>query len=210
MPVINLNGTAILVSGRVITFGEIKDEYWLETSSIGDPKRMIKAIKDNGANIDIFKFSQKLPETLPKYNYFVQWDNVAALEVSTFDNWWTKQINDKTRNMVRKAKKKGVDVRITEFDDSFIEGIADIYNETPIRQGRPFLHYGKDIDTVRIENSSFSDRSTFLGAYYDDELIGFVKLVRTDEVVGMMQILSKIKDRDKPRHPAFLCILCLQ
>lgn len=204
MSVININGINLIVSGNIIKVGELKDAYWLKRDSVPDPERIIKLIKDKKAKIDIFTFSQTLPDTSHKYKYYMEWDNIAALPIETFDTWWVKQINDKTRNMVRRAQKRGVEVRVADFDNAFIKGIADIYNETPVRQGRTFLHYGKDIDSIRIENSSFLDRSDFIGAYCNDELIGFIKLVYVDEVAGMMQILSKVKARDLAPNNALI------
>ena len=116
----------------------------------------------------------------------------------------TKQVNDKTRNMVRRAQKKGVEVRVSAFDEAMVTGIAKIYNETPFRQGRKFWHYGKDIDSVRKDNSSFLERSEFIGAYSGQELIGFTKLVYMREVAGIMQILSMVKERDKAPNNALV------
>ena len=62
-----------------------------------------------------------------------------------------------------------------------------------LRQGRPFWHYGKDIDSVRIENATFSERSDFLGAYCGDELIGFIKLVYMGQSSWCDAILIKDK-----------------
>jgi len=129
----------------------------------------------------------------------MEWDNLAVLAVSTFDHWWTRQINDKTRNMVRRAENKGVAVREVLFDDALVQGISAIYNESPIRQGKPFWHYGKDLETVRMENATFLDRSAFLGAFLGDSLIGFAKLVSSEDQgqAALMQILSMIHHRDK-------------
>ena len=131
MSLIVVNGTSLVVSGRILKIGAIEDEYWLERSSVGDPDQVIRNIRDSRAKIDLFTFSQKLPETAPKYPYYMEWDNVAALSIKTYDYWWNSQVNDKTRNMVRKAKKKGVEVRMTDFNDALVKGIASIYNETP-------------------------------------------------------------------------------
>jgi len=129
----------------------------------------------------------------------MEWDNFAAMSVSTFDQWWKKQINDKTRNMARRAEKKGVVVHEVPFDDALVQGISAIYNEFPIRQGKRFWHYMKDLGTVRRENGTFLERSIYIGAFHNERLIGFAKLT-TDETggqAGLMQILSMIKHRDK-------------
>jgi hypothetical protein len=129
----------------------------------------------------------------------MEWDNLAALPVSTFDHWWTRQVNDKTRNMVRRAEKKGVSIREVPFDDNLVQWISAIYNECPIRQGKPFAHYGKDIETVRKEAGTFLDRSIFIGAFLGERLIGFVKLLsdETRTQAGLLHIVSMIEHRDK-------------
>lgn len=164
-----------------------------------DPEVVLKSLRSSGARIDLFTFIQKLSDTTPRYNYPLEWDNMAALRVSTFDDWMTKQIDFKVRNKVRKAAKNGVVVKEVPYDEAFVQGISAIYNESPIRQGKPFWHYGKDIDAVRRMNGTFMDRSIFIGAFFEGNLIGFVKLV-TDETksqAGLMQIVSMIQHRDK-------------
>jgi hypothetical protein len=142
---------------------------------------------------------QKLPDTVPKYRYEMEWDNVAALPVSTFEHWWTKQINTTARKAVRVAERKGIVVREVAFDDALVRGIRAVYDERPIRQGKPFWHYGKDLETVRRENGTFLERSVFIGAFFEDSLVGFAKLVWDQDrrQAAFMQILSMIRHWDK-------------
>jgi hypothetical protein len=174
--------------------------------SIDDPGTMRAALRESGVRIDLFTFMQQLPDTSPKYPYAMEWDNVAALEVSTFDHWWEKQINDKTRNVVRSAERKGVAVREVPFDDALVAGISAVYNESPIRQGKPFWHYGKDVRTVHRETATFADRSIFIGAFLDEQLIGFAKLVCDEHrtQAGLWQIVSMIQHRDKASTNALI------
>ena len=74
-----------------------------------------------------------------------------------------------------------------------------MYNESPVRQGRRFSHYGKDIDTVYREEATFLDSSIFIGAYLDETLIGFIKLVhdQTRTQAGLMNVISMVRHRDK-------------
>jgi hypothetical protein len=85
-----------------------------------------------------------------------------------------------------------------------VRGIKDLYDETPIRQGRRFWHYGKDIETVRRENSSYLDRSQFIVVYHQEELIGFLKMVYVGSTARIMQILSKEQHFDKRPTNALL------
>ena len=90
-------------------------------------------------------------------------------------------------------------VREVPFDDALVRGISAIYNESPVRQGKPFWHYRKDLEAVRRMNGTFLDRSIFIGAFFQDNLIGFVKLVSDEDrgQAGLMQIVSMIQHRDK-------------
>ena len=184
------------VEGRLLRTARLAlDKY----DSPEDPADTVKAVQGSGIRVDLFTFMQKLPDTAPKFAYSMEWDNVAALAVSTFDHWWTKQINDKTRNAVRTAERKGIAVREVAFEAEFVAGISAVYNESPVRQGKSFWHYGKDLETVRRETATFLDRSMFLGAYLDGALVGFAKLVcdRDRSQAGLMQILSMMRHRDK-------------
>jgi hypothetical protein len=164
-----------------------------------DPEPMLEGLRDCGNRIDLFTFIQRLPETSPKYSYPMEWDNLAVLPVSTFDHWWNHQIKSFPRNRARQAGKKGVVFREVPFDDALVKGIWEIYNETPIRQGRRFPHYGKDINTVYREGATYLDSSVFIGAFLGDSLIGFIKLVHDERrtQAGLMNILSMNRHRDK-------------
>ena len=192
----NVAGKAIRVDGSLIRVGRLAAEKY---EFLDDARSAIDAVRRCGARIDLFTFMQPVSQPSPRYDYALEWDNFAALPVTTFDDWWTRQINGKTRNMVRRAEKSGVVVREVPFDDALVAGISAIYNECPTRQGKPFWHYGKDLATVRAENATFLDRSVFIGAFLDTKLIGFAKLVSDEHrgQGGLMQILAMIEQRDK-------------
>jgi hypothetical protein len=126
-------------------------------------------------------------------------DNFAAIPITTFENWWMKELGFKARNKAKQAEKKGVSLREVPFDDALVKGIWEIYNECPVRQGRRFPHYGKNLETVRREEATYLNYSNFVGAFYEEKLIGFIKLVRdeTGAQAGLMNIVSLIKHRDK-------------
>jgi hypothetical protein len=186
----------IKIVGRWVRVGRIGGEKYV---FLDHPEPLLEAARKSDTRIDIFTFMQRLPDTAPKYPYAMEWDNLAVLPVSTFDHWWTKQVDAKTRNMVRKAEKQGVVVREVPFDNALVSGIHAIYNECPIRQGRRFPHYGKDLETVRKEEATHLERSIFLGAYVGETLIGFAKLVMDESrtQAGVMNFLSLVEYRDK-------------
>ena len=191
----NVCGKEIRVTGRLIRIAGLDADTY---EFLDNPESTIESLRRCGTRIDLFTFMQRLTESSPRYRYPMQWDNLAALPVSTFDHWWT-QVGKKTRNKVRQIEKKGAAVREVPFDEALVRGIWQIYNECPIRQGRPFSHYGNDLETVRKSAGSFLDRSIFAGAFLGEELIGFTKLI-TDETrtqAGVVHIVSMLAHRDK-------------
>jgi hypothetical protein len=192
----NVCGKDITVQGRLVRIARLASERF---EFLENPEPTLKQLREAGNGIDLFTFMQKLPHTSPEYSYPIEWDNVAALPVSTFEQWWTQQIDGKTRNMVRRAEKKGVVVCEVPFDDSLVSGIWEIYNECPLRQGRPFPHYGKDVETVHRISATFLETSTFIGAFLGEKLIGFMKLTCDDarSMATVMNILAMVQHRDK-------------
>jgi len=167
-------GKDIRVSGRLIRIARLEgDKYEFPD----DPEQVLAGLRRSGTRIDLFTFLQRLPESLPKYSYPMEWDNLAVLQVSTFEYWWNKQIRSYPRNRARQAEKKGVVLREVALDEALLKGICEIYNECPIRQGRRFPHYGMSLARAREYAGTFRDQSIFIGAFLGDRMIGFAKLV---------------------------------
>src|SRR5438445_12923607 len=116
----------------------------LSNSSISQ-RSLSRALRHSHSRIDLFTFIERLPKSAPEYAYPWEWDNLAVLPISSFDNWWTKQIGFKARNKAKQAEKKGVTVQEVPFDAVLVRGISAIYNETPGRQGRRWPRVGTDI-----------------------------------------------------------------
>jgi hypothetical protein len=184
----------IRVTGRIVRIARLETEYF---ESLEAPVEFIEGLRRRGARADIFTFMQAVPDTEPRYDYRCVPDSLAVISVTTYEQWWKNQIKDKTRNMVRRAQKAGILVRRVEFSDDLVKGIKDIYDESRLRQGIPFKHYGKDLETLRKAHATFLDRSDFFGAFDGDELIGFIKLVHSKGFSSLMQIVSKMASRDK-------------
>jgi hypothetical protein len=189
-------GKEALIQGRLIRIARLEVEGY---QFVEDPEAALRKLKVSGIRADLFTFIQKLSETSPKYDYQMEWDNMAALRVSSFEDWMNLQIDFKARNKVRKAEKNGVVVREMPFDDFLVRGISAIYNESAIRQGKQFWHYGKDLETVRAMAATFLGKTIFIGALLEGNLIGYVQLVTNEDrsQAGLMQIISMIRHRDK-------------
>lgn len=196
-------GKKVRVDGRLIRIAYIDGEGY---QFFDNPESAIVSVKNARGRIDLFTFIQRLSETSKRLSYPFEFDNMAVLSVSTFEDWMTKQIDFKVRNKIRKAAKNGVIVREVPFDEAYVRGIRAIYNESPVRQGKPFWHFGKDVEAVRKMNATFMDQSIFIGAFFQDDLIGFIKLVTDEErkQAGLMQIVSMIRHQDKAPTNALL------
>ncbi|MBZ5723513.1 MAG: hypothetical protein LAP87_00810 [Acidobacteriia bacterium] len=195
---VQMNDRTVLVSGRWIKVAAVKDEIWQEGDVVPDPYQFIASIRQRkGIRADIFTFSQKLTDTAPRFPFQYEWESVAAIPIVSYADWWTNRVSTDFRCDVRKAAKRGVTVRLVPFTEELVRAIVEIYDETPIRQGRPFWHYRKGFDFAQRANSTYVDRSDFLGAYVGGDLIGFLKIVYVDRVARLMQIIAKDAHRDK-------------
>ncbi len=191
---VEISGRRISIQGRVVRIARLQEEWY---EDVERPEVLIQAIRSSRCGADVLNFWQRLPDLTPKFNYCMEHDSIAALPITNYADWWDKQIDGKTRNMVRRAEKKGVVVRRAEFDDKFVRGMTSLFNETPVRQGKRFWHYGKDFDTIKREFSRFLFREEIFGAYLGEELIGFIFLAFAGKFAALGQIISKIAHRDK-------------
>ncbi len=197
VPSIQINERTVIVTGKCLRTATVQDEDLVEGETVGDPESFVSQLKGSGLNADILTFVQRLPDLTPKYAYHLEWDNFAVIPITTFSEWWDKRVEASVRRAVRKAAKAGVVVKLAEFDDAFVKGIVSINNEAPIRQGRHFWHFQKSFEAVKSENSTYAERNAFLGAYYQDELIGFIRMTYAGGVANIVQILSMMKHYDK-------------
>src|SRR6266480_6118977 len=200
-----MNGKRIMIEGKVLRVARphaCEQQEWFE--DVENPEVLIDALQKSNDRPDILTFWQRLPDTEPRYPYQMERDSIAALPIQSYSFWWEKQIDRKARNKVRKAEKKGLTVKMASFDDTFVQGMTSIFNETPIRQGRRFLHYGKDFETVKREFSRFLFREEIFGAYVGEELVGFIMLADAGKYASLGQIVSKIAHRDLAPNNALL------
>jgi hypothetical protein len=187
----------VVVSPGWLKIAEIHDDPWLEDDPGAGPEACVAALRREKLAADLFTFAQKLPDVTPKYPYYMEWDHIAVIAASDFTTWWQRRIPQETRKNVRRAGKRGVVVREVDLDDGLLRGIMEINNETPVRQGRRFWHYGKTLAEVSRDYRTLVDHSTYLGAYHGGELIGFLKLVYAGQTAAILQLLCKRSHSDK-------------
>lgn len=198
---IEINGQIFSISRGPLRFASLEEEWFAD---LENPQTAIAILADCQPRPDIFSFCQRIPDTQPKYAYQSITESLAVLPVSTYEHWWTKQQTRSSRNKVRKSQKAGVELREATFDDEFVRGMVEIFNETPVRQGRQFWHYGKDFATVQREFSTYLFREYLIGAYLGKELIGFVMLADAGRFGILGQFISKLQHRDKATNNALI------
>jgi len=191
---VRIDDKTFIVTGKILRTASLKNE-WQE--DVDSPREVIRALKAAPIRIDFLKFWQRIPESEPKYTYYREWRQVAAIPITDFKHWWNKQVNCKTRNMVRKAQKMGVMIDRVELNDEFIRGVTGIYNDSPVRRGKPFRHYGKDFETVKQELSAAEGEVVYVAAHYNKELIGFIQFLVADRYAMVTMILDKASHREK-------------
>lgn len=198
---LDISGQTFALSPGPARIVRLEDEWY---EDIHDPVAVVGALKESRIKADLFTFWQRLPDTEPRFDFAVEWESIAALPVTTFDDWWNKRISSRTRTLIRKAEKNGLEVREAVYDDDFVRGMTDIFNETPVRQGRRFWHYGKDFETVKQQFSRYLFREDLIAAYYQREMIGFIMLGNAGRYGVTGQIISKIAHRDKATNNALI------
>jgi hypothetical protein len=205
VPALHVDGKTIVVRGKLIKTAVIHDEEWLETE-VADPERCVSRLKDrvnNPLHADIFTFTQKVPSMQPRYSYATTFDSIATAATIAFKDWWEK-LPQESRKNVRRSQKRGVTVEVKKADDGLIQEIVELNNDNPVRQGRPYAHFGKSFQQVKKDQESFPDRSDYVCAYLGSELIGFLKLVYRADVASILQLLPKASHQDKRPANALL------
>lgn len=198
VPTLDVRGKNVIVKGRWIRTATIHDEEWLETE-LENPELCLKELKEQGRSglrADIFTFAQKLPATLPRYSYPMEWESLAAVHLTTFKEWWEK-LPQETRKNVRRSQKRGVVVTVKPFDDDLIKGIVEVNNDTRMVQGVANPYFGKSFEEVKKDHLSFVDRSDFVCACSGNELLGLLKIVYRGEIASVLSFISKPNQTDK-------------
>lgn len=199
---IEIFGQTYTLTRGPVTVLALEDEWY---EDVGDPAAVIDYLRaQSGIKPDLFTFWQRLPHLEPRYSYHQESQDIAVLPVKSYDYWWNTQIKSRVRSQIRKSEKEGVTVRETSFDDQFVRGLTNIFNEAAVRQGRPFWHYGKDVETVRRQFSRYLHREHMIGAYYRDEMIGAIMLGNAGTFGITGQIISSLHHRDKATNNALV------
>jgi hypothetical protein len=203
VPSVRIRNCTVIALGKWLRTARLFDEELIEEVDFSDPSAFVAGLRESPLKVDVFTFASQGYREDRQFDSPFQWDNVAVVGTTSFENWW-KELPQESRKNVRLAGKRGVVVAPVNFDDSLVSGIKRIYDETPIRQGRRFWHFGKELSRVKSENATYLQRSQFIGAFVEGELIGFIKYVRVDRTAVLIQILAMERHRDRRPMNALL------
>ena len=203
VPAVNVDGLTVIIQGKWVKIANVKDEIWLPGDVVGDPETIVARLKREKSGADLFHFYQKTPGVEPRYKFPFDRHNVAAIPITSFADWWG-ELSRQSKQNIKRSEREGVVVRQVPLDDELIAGIVKINNESPVRQGRRFWHYGKSFEAVKKDYSDLLDHSEFLGAYYQGELIGLMRLMCLGDFASVLQLLCLHAYCDK--RPASLLI----
>ena len=199
--IMTIDGLALCISGRFLRIARVRDEPY---ECLHDSERFVATLRNQRHRPDLLSFMQPVGDQQPHHPFYHESESLAVLRITTYNDWWKKKIRTHTRNHIRKALKRGVELRQVPFDDDLVRGVKAIYDECPLRQGKPCWHYRKDFETIKAGLATFLDRSDFIGAFWQGELIGFIKMTSENATAGLMHIISMIAHRDKAPTDALI------
>lgn len=198
VPVMEVNGEKLTTRGKWLKIARVRGEEMRE-QELENPELYVTALKNDKDRIlgaDIFSFTQKLPAVQPRFSYPLEWESVAAIPLSSFKQWW-EGLPQETRKNVRRSQKRGVQIKVREFDDVLIDEIRAVNDDTTMRQGMKNAYYGLTFEETKNRYSEFLGRCDFICAYSGDEMIGFLHLVYRNDVAAILNLTSKSSHFDK-------------
>jgi hypothetical protein len=197
-PVMRVRGVELVSTGRWLKIAKVRSEEMLE-KDLDSPETLISELRKDAIRAfkaDIFSFTQKPPLAHPKYPYLVESESVASIILSSYKQWW-EGLPQETRKNVRRSQKRGVVVKVKEFDDELIEGLRSVNDNSPTRQGLKNAYYGLSAEETRARYGEFLGRCEFVCAYYGEEMIGFLHLVYRGDIAAILNLTTKPSHFDK-------------
>ena len=100
------DGIPMDVIGRFIRILVVRagEEHFYD---VINPGHFVKQFGGRCGIADLLAFSQRLPDTAPRFRYYFEWDNVAALPITNYEHWESTQIQTSTRKHIRRAARRG-------------------------------------------------------------------------------------------------------
>lgn len=197
IPAIQVHGDTLIATGKRLRIAKIRGEEMRE-KAIEAPELYLEALKKNRATLraDIFTFAQKLPATEQLFRYRMERESIAVIRLATFKQWW-EALPQESRKNTRRSQKRGVTLAIRSLDPDVVEGIRQVNDDAPVRQGARNAYYGLTSEETVKRYGEFEGRSDFICAYSGEEMIGFLHLVYREDVAAILNLTVKPSQLDK-------------
>ena len=117
-----------------------------------------------------------------------KWTHASIMFVDkSYEDVWDTVYSTKTRNMIRKAKKGGVECRTIDILDHVDDAVACTLSK-PVRHGSRLPEYYYDTDMYRQKmerwQEIFGDNMISFGAFFDGKLVAYINtFVRFGEAI---------------------------
>jgi hypothetical protein len=193
VPSIRICDRTVIAVGKWLKVASIHDEFFVEGEIVPEPESFVAELKRWNLKPDLFTFAQKVSDLIPRFGFYLEREDFAVIPITTYENWLKNQIRRGTRVNLHRAIREGVVVRAVPYDDDFVRGIKELYDETPIRQGKAFWHHGKSFEEIKKVHGTYRERAEYIGAYLEGELIGFLKMVYVGNIAKTMNVIGKEK-----------------
>src|SRR4029450_1260641 len=115
VPSAEVCGRTVVVTGKKIRIAQVKDESVVQGLIVEEPDSFVSKLKGSGLQADVFTFAQRPPEVTPRYDYHWEWDNWAAIPMTSFKGWW-ENLPQVSRKNVRRSARRGAVVKVIPFD----------------------------------------------------------------------------------------------
>jgi hypothetical protein len=193
VPSVRICDRTVILLGRWLKVASVQDEFCIDEEIVPEPDCVIAELKRWSCKPDLFTFAQKVDDLSPRFDFHLEWEHFAVIPITTYEDWLRNGIRRGARVNLHRASREGVVIRAVPYDDHFVQGIKDLYDETPIRQGKPFWHHGKSFEDIKKIHGTYRERAEYIGAYFEDELIGFIKMVYVGNIARTMNVIGKEK-----------------
>src|SRR5437867_1543706 len=105
VPSVKVQNRTVVITGTWLKIASLFDEEVIDGDVIQDPESFWHELARMKCGADILTFCQRIPETQPRYCYPFEWDNVAAVPITTYEEWFSTRIGADVKRNVKKAAK---------------------------------------------------------------------------------------------------------
>lgn len=123
-----------------VTIAKVMDEEWWDGEAVPLPEEFVATIRRNRTlGADIFTFGGTFAVPEPCFDFPFERESIAAVRTNSFADWWNNRVSSDLRKDVRKAAKRGVEVRCVPFTDDLVRGIKGDLRRKPYSAGKEIL-----------------------------------------------------------------------